>query len=126
MRRFSILLLAGACAAESPKPAANVEPAKPAEVVMTKAPLKSPKPCLTGETSCGGGVCDLVVKNACEGPVTCDVFVASSCKTNTGFGQAGGKKRVTFAAKTDEKVNLSAFCTEGDVVRTELTEIRCP
>jgi hypothetical protein len=129
--RCTLLLgsaLLAACAAEPPpKPAANADPiaAKPAELVMAKAPLKTPKPCLTGESSCGGGVCDLVVKNGCDGPLTCDVSITSACKTNTGFGQASGRKRATFAAKADDKMNLAAYCVDGDVVRTEVADIKC-
>jgi hypothetical protein len=108
----------------APATAAPAE-AKPAELVMVKAPLKSPKPCLKGESSCGGGVCDLVVKNDCDTPVTCDVVITSACRNATGFGEARGRKRATFAAKADDKMNIAAQCTEGDVARTQVEDVKC-
>jgi hypothetical protein len=92
---------------------------------VLKTPLEAPKPCLKGEAACGGGVCDLTVKNDCDAPLTCDVVIVSSCKTNTGFGEARGRKRATFAAKAPDKLNIGALCTEGDVMRTQVSEIKC-
>jgi hypothetical protein len=125
---LSVALAAVACGGQQAAPATAPEQgpaAKPGEPLMTKAPLESPKPCLKGESSCGGGVCDLSVKNDCDGPLTCDVAIKSSCKTNTGFGEASGRKRATFAAKAADKLNIAAMCTEGDVVRTQVSEIKC-
>ncbi len=92
---------------------------------MVKEPLQTGKPCLTGDASCGGGVCDLVVKSDCDAPVTCDVFITSSCRSETNTGESRGRKRTTFAPKEQGKLNVAALCTDGDAVRTQVNEMKC-
>jgi hypothetical protein len=93
---------------------------------MEKEALKLGKPCATGQSTCGGGVCDLVVKNDCEVPLTCDVFVVSSCRTMNETGEGRGRKRGTFPAKAEEKLNVPALCPEGgEAVRTSVSDIKC-
>jgi hypothetical protein len=93
---------------------------------MEKEALQLGKSCATGQSTCGGGVCDLVVKNDCDAPITCDVFVASSCRNVTTTGEARGRKRGTFPAKAEEKLNVAALCPEGgEAVRTAVSEMKC-
>src|SRR5262249_34498378 len=100
-------------------------PAPPKPLRMTKEPLQLPKPCATGESTCGGGVCDFVVKNDCDTPITCDVVVVSTCSTPNGVAEVRGRKRSTFAAKEEGKLNIGALCPEGNVVRTAVSDMKC-
>jgi len=118
-----------ACAPPPPPPAPPapdpLSPAAPKPLRMSTEPLNLGKPCATGESTCGGGVCDLKVKNDCDAPITCDVVVASSCTTAAGVAEVTGRKRTTFAAKEEGKLNIGALCPEGNVVRTAVTDLKC-
>jgi hypothetical protein len=117
------------CSAPPPPPAAKPEqaaPAAPAGLRMEKEALQLGKPCATGQSVCGGGVCDLTVKNDCDAPLTCDVFVASTCRTASGAGEARARKRGTFPAKAEDKLNIAALCQEGgEALRTTVSELKC-
>jgi hypothetical protein len=123
-------VLIGACSAPPPPPAGKPEPAEkpaaPPSLRMEKEALQLGKACATGQSVCGGGVCDLTVKNDCEAPLTCDVFVSSSCRTTSGTGEGRGRKRGTFPAKAEEKLNVPALCPEGgEALRTTVTDLKC-
>jgi hypothetical protein len=127
MAAFSLV---AACSAPPPPPPAAPLPdptamAPRVEPHMSKDPVSLGKPCATGEAVCGGGVCDLTVKNDCDAALTCDVFVSSSCRTSTEIGEARGRKRGTFAAKEVGKLNVPALCPDGNVVRTAVAEVKC-
>ncbi len=122
-------MIFGACAPPPPPPAPPapdpLSPAAPKPLRMSTEPLQLGKPCATGESVCGGGVCDLKVKNDCDAPLTCDVVVTTSCTTSAGVAEATGRKRTTFAAKEEGKLNIGALCPEGSAMRTAVTDLKC-
>jgi hypothetical protein len=125
---IAIALLAGCAApppppkppAPPPPPAAPPEPAPP-----TKEPVATGKDCATAEAECAGGVCAVEIKNGCDQPITCDLFLTATCQAQTEMVEARARKRDTFAAKTDGQLSAEAKCTEGDVIHTEVKELAC-
>ena len=81
--------------------------------------------CAKPEAECAGGSCNVTIKNACEQPITCDLFMVASCKSGSTMVEAKARKRETFAAKTDGEMSLAANCAEGEVVHTEAKELQC-
>lgn len=105
--------------------ASTPEPPSEPPVVPTKEEIPSGKDCLKAQKLCAGGACDVTVQNQCDEPATCDAFVTAKCKAATQFLEAKGRKRATIPAKTDDKINVTAECSEGDVVYTDLTDLKC-
>jgi hypothetical protein len=128
-------LLAASCGgAPPPPPLADpapgpVEDDDAAEAAEPAAPVKEPvsagKDCVKAEAECGGGVCLVTLKNGCEQPVTCDLFVTAICQAKTDRVEARARKRDTFAAKTDGPMSAEAKCSDGNVIHTEVQELRC-
>ena len=103
-----------------PAPAAPPEPPPP-----TKESVATGKDCATAEAECAGGACVVEIKNGCDQPITCDLFLVASCQAQMEMVEARARKRDTFAAKTDGALSLEAKCTEGRVIHTEVKELLC-
>jgi hypothetical protein len=124
------LLLCTACGAAAkppppkPKPPSN-EPEPEDFAEMEPEPIETGKDCVTAKVECGGGVCVAHVKNDCDDPVTCDLAVMASCKTETTSGEARTKSRATFRAKTEDKMSAEGDCADGDVLLTVADGMSC-
>lgn len=125
-----IAIISGCASAPPPPPPAPAAPA-PVEAVpdepapIEKVPVETGRDCATAVAECGGGVCLITMKNGCEVPITCDLFISASCRANTTMVEARARKRDTFAPKTDGEMSAEAKCTDGDVIHTEVQELRC-
>ena len=119
----------GCSPAPPPKPlapaSASVEvPAEPPSPA-TKEDVVTGKDCLKAQKLCAGGACDVTVQNGCDAAATCDAFATAKCKSSTQLLEAKGRKRATIPAKTDDTINVTAECSEGEVVYTDLTDLKC-
>ena len=124
----ALAALLGACGPPPPPPLPPAPPPAPVEVKPpepVKGPLACNLECAKPEAECDGGVCKVTIKNSCEQPITCDLFITASCKSGTAMVEAKARKRETFAPKTDGEMALAANCTEGEIVLTEAKELQC-
>jgi hypothetical protein len=120
-----------ACACGASKPPPPGAPTAPAAV--DNAPSGPPatqavetgKDCATAQGQCGGGICNVTVKNACNTAVRCELEVAATCESQSGTAESGGRERDTFAAGTSGDLGARATCADGRVVRTEVRSLTC-
>ena len=134
-RRRAIIAVLVVCSGCGPAPApakppetppaapAATEPEAPAP--PSKEDLQTGKDCVKAQSECSGGVCTATLKNDCEQAVTCDLAITTTCKSGTTMLEAAGRKRDTFAAKSDGELKVGAKCNEGDVVRTDVKSMSC-
>lgn len=108
-------------ASASAPPAAPEPPPEPAG----PEPVETGQACATATKECGGGSCTIKVKNDCDKPLTCDAFALLRCRTPTELVEAKGRERQTFPAKAADDLIVTATCTMGDPVQTELTDLKC-
>lgn len=124
-----ILGLSASCS--PPPPVVAPEPSAAAPVVETPPLPPEPEPVETGQACakatvlCGGGACELKLKNECDAPLTCDAFMLVRCKAANDFIEASGRGRETFPAKTEGQVTVDANCTMGTIVQTSFSELKC-
>jgi hypothetical protein len=81
--------------------------------------------CATAQGRCGGGVCNVSIKNGCEATVRCELEISAQCETQSGTAEAGGKERDSFAAGTSGDLGARATCADGRVTRTEVRKLLC-
>jgi hypothetical protein len=108
----------------APPPAPVVE-APPEPAAPTKEKVESGLACAVGEAECDGGYCAVVIPGNCEQPITCELAIVANCKANTTLVEAKARARGTFPAKTEGKLTAAANCTEGEVIRTAVQELKC-
>jgi hypothetical protein len=110
-----------------PPPAPTAEPsaAPEAPAPPSKEALQTGNDCVKAESECGGGVCTATLKNNCDQAVTCDLAITTTCKAGTAMVEAAGRKRDTFAGKSDGELKVGAKCNEGEIVRTEVKSMAC-
>jgi hypothetical protein len=132
-RRLSayISLVLGACTPDplGATPAlspSNVPAPMPAQsAVPASAPVDTGKDCASATARCGGGACDVTVKNACDQAVRCVVDIAVTCATQTGSVSVAGKDRATIGARETGDVGAQVTCPDGTVTHTEVTNLSC-
>jgi len=127
---LAVVLAAGCGPAPAPPPPAappapTAAPAPEAPAPPAKEKVDVGQECVHAEVECEGGVCTATLKNDCDQAVTCDLAITTTCKANTTMLEAAGRKRDTFAAKSDGELKVGAKCNEGDVVRTAMKSMSC-
>lgn len=129
---FALLAALGACAAPAPPPAGPAQPAAtetaapPAKVEeIPREAVESGKACAKAESQCGGGVCTVAMDNTCEQAITCSIFVLTICEAETDLVQVKARSREAFAARSKDKVSLTANCESGRIVSTKLQTVEC-
>lgn len=124
-----IMSLSASCS--PPAPPVAVETSATAPVIEAPPLPPEPEPVETGQACakatvlCGGGACELKLKNDCDAPLTCDAFMLVRCKAANDFIEASGRGRETFPAKTEGQVTVDADCTMGSIVQTSFSELKC-
>jgi hypothetical protein len=121
----SLLACGGAPPPPPPAPSAPAPTAQPAAAPPAKEPLETGNACVKGESQCEGGECVLSIKNDCEQAISCDATMTTTCRAGTEMIEAARRKRVTFAAKTEGKIQLVGDCTSGAILRTAMKSIAC-
>ena len=123
----TLAALVGACSPPPPppKPPPPPPPIDTTPVEPVKEALACNLECAKADALCAGGVCNITLKNSCEQPITCDLFIVANCRSGSDLVEAKARKRETFAAKTDGEMSLAANCAQGEVVRTEAKELQC-
>jgi hypothetical protein len=117
-----------ACAshpAASPATPAGEPEAPSAPAGPTTEPVSTGKDCATATARCGGGACDVSVKNDCDQVVHCAVELAATCATQTGALAATGGGRGTIVAHESSVFGAQATCPDGSVTHTEITKLSC-
>ena len=119
-----------ACGGEQPAPQAPPTPPSAAPPVGTASPppsaaIETGKDCAKAEGRCGGGTCDVTVKNDCDQAVRCELQVAATCVTQDGTAAADAGDRATVAAHETGSIAAQATCTGGSVVHTEVGKLTC-
>ncbi|MBL9024456.1 MAG: hypothetical protein JNL21_19830 [Myxococcales bacterium] len=124
---FLVACASGAAPAEEAQASASAvaPPPEPPPEPAGPEPVETGQACATATKECGGGSCTIKLKNDCEAPLTCDAFALLRCRTPTELVEAKGRERKTFPAKTTDDLIVTASCTEGDPVQTELTDLKC-
>jgi len=124
------LVLLAACggttpAPSAPPPATESPPASTPQIPDWSA-LESGKACAKAQSRCGGGVCDVRVKNDCDAPVHCDLAISATCQGGEGGGSvASGGDRGTIGAHESGEIDAQASCTSGPIVHTEVQQLLC-
>jgi hypothetical protein len=88
-------------------------------------PVESGKDCVKAQGKCGGGVCNVSVKNDCDEPVHCELAISARCDTQGGTSDASGGDRVTVAAHATGEVDAQVGCSGGQIVRTQVQKLAC-
>lgn len=124
---LGFVLVSAGCAArpapESAPPAS--EPPPPPAAVPTAAPVETGKDCASGTARCGGGSCEVKVKNDCDQAVHCALELTATCATQTGAITASGGGRGTIGAHEADAFGAQATCPDGTVTHTEITKLAC-
>jgi hypothetical protein len=115
----------GAQAAPKPPPSTPSAVDSAATAAPSTQPVETGKDCATAEGKCGGGVCDVTVKNGCSQAIRCELEVAATCESQSGTAESGGRERDTFAAGASGDLGAKATCADGRVVRTEVRQLSC-
>ncbi len=122
------LVLSTGCGGAPPAPPAAPAP-PPTESAPSAPPSAEPvdtgKDCATAQGRCGGGACNVTVKNGCDQAVRCELEISATCESQSGTAEAGGKERQGFAPGTSGDLGAQATCTDGRVVRTEIRKLSC-
>jgi hypothetical protein len=120
------LALAAACGATPPPVAPSAPPSAPAPASQTPATeaVASGMDCAVAEARCGGGSCNVKIKNGCDRAVRCELAVTATCETQNGTSQANGQERDSFAAGSTGELGAQATCG-GQVLHTEVTKLTC-
>jgi hypothetical protein len=101
------------------------EPASSQPAAAEKEKVSSGMECAPAEAECQGGVCSVTLKSGCDQPITCELAIVANCKSGSSMVEAKARSRGTVPAKSEGKLSAAANCTEGQVVNTELQELRC-
>ncbi len=115
-----------ACGGAPPPPASSRPPAaEPTASIPQNEPVESGKDCVRAEGKCGGGVCNVSVKNDCNDVVRCELAITARCDAQGGTSDASGGDRVTVAAHGTGEVDAQVGCSGGQIVRTEVQKLTC-
>jgi hypothetical protein len=126
---LATLLVAGCGGAPPPPPAAPPPAAEPAPEAASGPPaaeaVDTGKDCAKAEGQCGGGGCNVTIKNACDASVRCELEVSAQCESQGGTSEAGGKQRDSIAAGATGAIGAQATCSGGRVLHTEVRRLTC-
>jgi hypothetical protein len=92
--------------------------------VPASAPIDTGKDCAHATGKCGGGTCNVTIKNDCDQPVHCELQVSATCQSQNGTDSANGGDRTTIAAHETGDLGAQASCS-GPVVHTEAEKLVC-
>ena len=81
--------------------------------------------CAKAEGQCGGGGCNVTIKNGCDAAVRCGLEVSAQCESQGGTSEAGGKERTTIPAGASGGLGAQATCSGGRVLHTEVRKLVC-
>jgi len=123
-------LLMAACGGAPPPPAAAPTPAAEPTPGASSGPpaaeaVDTGNDCAKAEGQCGGGGCNVTIKNACAAAVRCELEVSAQCESQGGSSEAGGKQRDTIQAGASGTIGAQATCSGGRVLHTEVHRLVC-
>src|SRR5579863_2883173 len=126
---LATVLVAG-CGGAPPAPAASPPAAGEPTAEAPSGPpaaeaVDTGKDCAKAEGQCGGGSCNVTIKNGCDASVRCELEVSAQCESQGGTSEAGGKERDTIAAGASGGIGAQASCSGGRVVHTEVRKLVC-
>jgi|HubBroStandDraft_4_1064222.scaffolds.fasta_scaffold149391_2 hypothetical protein len=111
--------------APPPPPSSPPAPVEPTASIPQNEPVESGRDCVKAEGKCGGGVCNVSVKNDCNDAVHCELAITARCEAQGGTSDASGGDRVTVAAHSTGEVDAQVGCSGGQIVRTEVQKLAC-
>jgi hypothetical protein len=111
--------------APPPPPVSAPPPVEPTAALPQNEPVESGKDCVKAQGKCGGGVCNVSVKNDCNEAVHCELAISARCDSQGGTSDAGGGERVTVAAHATGEGDAQVGCSGGQIVRTEVQKLTC-
>jgi hypothetical protein len=92
--------------------------------VPASSAFDSGKDCAHATGKCGGGTCDLTIKNDCDQPVRCELQVSATCQSQSGTVGANGGDKTTIGPHETGDLGAQATCA-GPVVHTEVEKFVC-
>jgi hypothetical protein len=126
---LATLIVAGCGGAPPPPPAAPPPAPEPAAEAPSGPPaaeaVDTGKDCAKAEGQCGGGGCNVTIKNACEASVRCELEVSAQCESQGGTSEAGGKQRDSIGPGASGTIGAQATCSGGRVLHTEVRKLVC-
>lgn len=81
--------------------------------------------CASASAVCDGAVCTLKLKNECEAALTCNASMLLRCQAGTDVIEARARGGKTFPQKSEAELHLSANCTTGAIVQSNVSELTC-
>jgi len=114
--------------APPPQPAPSASPSPPTDsqsALPAEEAADTGSACAGAKASCGGGICNVKIKNACDQPVRCELAITATCDSQTGSMQANGADHGTFAAGGSGELAAQATCSGSRVVHTEIKKLSC-
>jgi hypothetical protein len=125
----AVALQANACAGERPaaQPAPPVVDSAPAAAPAAPAtvPVETGKDCAKATAQCGGGACDVTVKNDCDQAVRCAFELTAICETQSGTVTVTGADRGLVGARSTSDLAAQTSCPAGPARHTEVSKLDC-
>ena len=129
MLRCSLVLAASMVACGGAPPPAPAAPAAPEVPAVSTTPstdaVDTGKDCAKAEAKCGGGACNIHVKNGCDTPVRCALEIAVACTVQGGTSEANAADHATIDPHGEGDVGAQAACSGGQVARTSVRTLAC-